>query len=72
VATTPVDSYGCAYDHNSNRLYHENLLQSSLSELYHANGATAKRSEAVSASPLGLCLSCGGLAQTAGGITDVG
>lgn len=34
--------------------------------------AKAKRNEAVSASPLGLCLFCGGLAQTADGITDVG
>ena len=29
------------YDRNSNRLYRENMLKSTLSELYHANGATA-------------------------------
>jgi len=40
VGSTTVDSYGYAYDRNSNRLYRENLLQASLSELYHANNPT--------------------------------
>jgi RHS repeat-associated protein len=38
VGTTPVDSYGYAYDHNSNRTQRTNALNSNLSESYTYDG----------------------------------
>jgi hypothetical protein len=36
-----LDRFQYGYDRNSNRMYRENLVNSSFSELYHANGSSA-------------------------------